>query len=968
MNADMKKTHILPLLLLFSCKTFSVAQPLPGSPEWIECFIDRQGGCLTLLNVLPTLKNGTVPGMACPGCGNSSNDRFFQGTLVWNPEKPDELFCQKCHVTVSSENFPDSGKMQFDGLDFEYYDGHAGKRYFWRPQLRYIKSLHAFYTAQTLAREAKRLRRLESGRQALAILIAYSRYYRHYICNLSHNTLYRPGYPRQCNWGRLTHFGDYVFPKKFCQTYQDLEAAKIPISPEERAEVRALLESIISEVTLPFIRQVNGMGNPMGAAYADCIWAARTFPEAKFPDYCNASGDTVPVLDSPGLIREILEGPNGFQQLMSNYFYADGLMRERTTAYQEMLVRGLRNTATAIKGYRMPDSSDPPFDLLAEPGVQRNFSAHKAIHFPDGRSIPIGDDYGDVVTDTPQATSALYAGWGIGMLCKGTNEHRSCTVLNWGSGLDGHSHNDMLSLLFWSEGQLMLSPPEYPAHRDGAIREEYWRGGAAAHNTVIVDGTEHVRSRGNPLLWIDLPGIGIVRAESRLASPGNHLIRTVFLLDTGKSCAPYLVDFFNVSGGSIHTLFFQAQGEKYQPRERLEILAPSLTPSSYATFAEMFASPMAPALQYLLAPRTALIQNKAELLWHFRSGEHNRMLRAVFLPDGEEKLICTEAPGVRNRKEADQKRTVEKIIRQREGDSPGLNSCFVSLFEATSGAVASTPLQIQRLQTTGSAGAAAIRVIHATGEDLILSNPASKPVTITVGSGIQLCFDGTALVLRIPSYGKNAELTTVGGTSCTIGKEEPLACSGPYTGILTTSPTGLNSNLNQERNATITVNMTLPATCKNKVIFISQTNGFISAWHITALRPAPGGGTELELDRPARNAILNITPPTPASRRLYNRSVANVLPGDSCLIHGEWRRVTKIIRPESGSAFSPWPDEKIYQRSPGGFELLLDQPIPSIPEKSSLNIPVSEIARGDQFRIETARTRLLPVSNLWRTR
>lgn len=476
---------VFGVLFLLPLRAAEIRPEAVGSPGWIERYCDRSGGCLTLLNVQPTKPDGTVPGMKCPKCRAA-------GELRWRPETPEELQCRKCGVAVTEESFPSSRSLAHNGLKFEYYTADDGTRWFLKPQLRYVKSLYAFYTAQTLAREARAKKDPGTGKRALAILCAYSDYYRNFIYNRVDGVIYRPGYPRQCNWGRITHFGDYLFPKKFCRTFRDLIAAGTPISEAERASVRALLESVIGEVTLPFIRQVNGLGNPMGAAYADCISAGRLFREGRFPDFCRTDADgNVPVLSGAGLVHEVIEGEHGYYNLLANYFYPDGLMRERTVAYQNMLIRGLRDTARAAKGYSdiRKDAVEKygytPFRALdlqpAEGPASLPFRAYADVCFPDGRSIPVGDDYGAIVQEKPAAASSVYPGWGIGALRLGRAPEASVAVLNWGSGLDGHSHNDMLSLLFWSNGQLMLSAPEYPAHRHGAIREEWWlrrRGGS----------------------------------------------------------------------------------------------------------------------------------------------------------------------------------------------------------------------------------------------------------------------------------------------------------------------------------------------------------------------------------------------------------------------------------------------------------------------------------------------------------
>lgn len=955
----------LGVLFLLPLRAAEIRPEAVGSPGWIERYCDRSGGCLTLLNVQPTKPDGTVPGMKCPKCRAA-------GELRWRPETPEELQCRKCGVAVTEESFPSSRSLAHNGLKFEYYTADDGTRWFLKPQLRYVKSLYAFYTAQTLAREARAKKDPGTGKRALAILCAYSDYYRNFIYNRVDGVIYRPGYPRQCNWGRITHFGDYLFPKKFCRTFRDLIAAGTPISEAERASVRALLESVIGEVTLPFIRQVNGLGNPMGAAYADCISAGRLFREGRFPDFCRTDADgSVPVLSGAGLVHEVIEGEHGYYNLLANYFYPDGLMRERTVAYQNMLIRGLRDTARAAKGYSdiRKDAVEKygytPFRALdlqpAEGPASLPFRAYADVCFPDGRSIPVGDDYGAIVQEKPAAASSVYPGWGIGALRLGRAPEASVAVLNWGSGLDGHSHNDMLSLLFWSNGQLMLSAPEYPAHRHGAIREEWWRGGAAAHNTVLIDGENHTRHRGNPLLWADTPTAGIVRAESRGAYPGSgrRLTRTVFLVSRGSGNSPYLLDVFEVQGGRSHDYFLQAQGEKYQPREMLEVRTPLLEDTGMPHLAACLGNSRNAGYRYIASPQTAPLTRNGELVWKFPAQDGTaRFLRALLLPDGRETLYCGKAPGVRNAKETDQDRTVDKILRRREG-AENLQSRFVTLFESS--AVPSGDwLAAERLPVRGNPTAVAVKVMRPDGTDLILTATAPGRFETEL-DGTPVRFDGSAAVWSQSSGKRTGELVAVGGERFEFGTAG-VSAGGVITGRLKSNPGGLGDDPAVESNAVIDVDADLPDECRGRQIFISQANGFESTWKIEALAPLPGGGTRLTLDRPARQAILRMPRFASDGRSFTASGTANLLPGDNCRIGNAWRRIVAVEQAAAGSVFHPWPSADVYRRTPNSGKLVLDRPLAPAERRTAGKVPVSEIGAGDTFRLPGVIHRTITVT------
>ncbi len=926
-----------------------------GSPEWIAQFIDRSGGCVTLLNTMPALRDGRVPNMVCPAC-------LKEGVLKWRPEAPDELTCTGCGRRITEAAFPASGKLSFDGMDFEFYQAPGNpQKFFLKPNLRYIKSLYAMTRARDLARLGKTKKDHESAARALAIMTAYADYYRQYICNVAGNQPYRPGWPRQCNWGRITHFGDYVFPKNFCSLYSDLASSDLSITPAQRAACRSLLETMISEVTLPFIRQVGGMGNPMGAAYADCIAAGRLFPEGRFIDYYTSGPDGKPrVLNGSDLVHEMIEGRHGLDNLLANYYYADGLMRERTVAYHEMLARGIRNTAQAIKGYSDPAGYDAaargytPFrqcDLLARPDLAAIFTRHQAVNFPDGRSIPVGDDYGDEVSKTPEQASCFYPGWGMGVLRLGKAGQISAAVLNFGSGLDGHSHNDMLSLLLWSNDLLMLNPTEYPAHRDGAIREEYWRGGAAAHNTALIDGVNHTRGRGNPALWAVSPAAGIVQAFADGAYPDKPgaLRRTVFLIDSRPGRPPYLVDLFQVRGGAAHDYFLQAQNAKYGPPETVAVTAPKLVPTGKATLADYLGGKPDAAYTYIAAPEAGPLAATAEINWRFPGKDGEKGLRALIVPEsGNTQLIRGRAPGVRHRNETDQTRTVDKFAVRRTGVAP-LASSFLAVFEPLAAGVQPDIAEAVRLPAAGQAVSAA-RINRGGGFDLVIVNSGGGEAQVRDGDRL-IRFDGKAAVLSFDAAAGEYRLTAAGGSTFHFG-DLAIKCAGDIRGKLVSPPGGLAAKLAEERAATVETDCAVPADRAGRMLLVKTANGQTSGWLVTAVEALPMGGSRLTFDRSARIALPVVSAISADGLEFASSSVSRILPGDRARLGGEWRKIVKVTPPADGSKFNPKPSSDRYDLPDGNSRYRLDAPVKPGTVKVGDRIPVSEIAAGDEFTLD----------------
>ncbi len=912
-----------------------------GTPEWIEHFIDCSGGALAL-----TFSGDPSRGksQSCPKCKK-------ENCIAFLPFEEDHMQCSRCGFVFSEKTLPTTGADVFEDMKLEYHQLPGGKKIYWKPILRCMKAQYLYY-------EVSRMRKKDpdTARKRLNAMRAYAKFFKKHMVRGTGKKIFRPGYPHHCNWGRLTHFGDYVFPSAYCNIYKQIEDSGIKISQKERAEYRLLLEDIISEITLPFIRQWRGMGNPMGAAFADCINTGRTFPEARIVDYYTPDKKGNPrILSGTDLVYETVQGRNGLENLVSTYWYSDGLMHEPTVAYQGMLALGVTRTLRDLEGFQPPAGYDPvkrgyqPFpkeySFLNRPELQLPRNKHREVVFQNGEVIPFGDSPTRMSNETPPKESDLYHGWGIGAL----RHENTAAAMNWGNLQDGHSHNDMLNLLYWGDGMLMLNTTEYPANERKAPIQ-YWRGGAGAHNTVMVDGKNHKRARGGFGAWGVTDHLKVMQGFSDRSHPGAVLRRTAFLVNSRPGLPPYLVDFYQVDGGKkSHDYFLQAQSRFKEPLEKLEVLSPKLTATGKGDLSKVFSNAEKKEVYpFIKNPDAGKFSGNAELLWTLPFKGAQRYLRGILVPEGkgENTLYTGDAPGIRytGRTKDPLDRTVRKVVWRREkGPSEKtMQSCFMAAFEYADEKDKLDLKEMKRLNVSGSPASGAAEVTHGSGKDILLLSDATGKMSVNTSAG-RIAFDGIAALLSLDRNGKLLKVTTTGLRSLSVnGKKIAGGCI--IRGKLSGMPTGLSEWLQYEKPATVTVAGRIPQEAVGNMLLVQHKN-CTTSYKITGVRPLADNRTELQLDRSARKLIAIVSA---ASNRkdltILSGGGDAAIPNDNFVVDGKAYKVLSADRSKirKGSA-----------KTLGYATLKLEKPL----GKSGVQrLALTEFGPDDPYTVMTSKT------------
>lgn len=868
-----------------------------GSPEWIDIFIDRSGGAIT---------DYGYNRLSCPNptCANYNKATQYDraGTKpanlkMWSPRDPDVFTCPACGKSYPGKEFPEKQQHSIGGLKFEYYQNHEGNKFFLTPRLRYYKSLHALYTASDMAVAAARSGDKDLARRALDIMLAYKEMYSFHITRPISGTPgaryrgedysniasdrqdrdlqeYAAGWPNVANWGRLGHFGDYVWPSRICAVYQNISKTGI-VSEEERQQYKQFVEFMLEYVAFAFYKQAGGMGNFSIQLRSDIFTAYQTFPDLEVRDFVYEQKFGVKrVLKGADIVHEILQGTDGLFAVLGGYYYADGLMHERSPAYQEMITSHLHNFLQTIAGYTDPPTYQPlephwlrfeNLDLESNKIMQKCLTQHLQVSLPNGKCMALGDSYHDRLDGVVQNGSSLHPGWGVGMLQIGSGLGATMAALNWGSIVDGHSHNDMLDIVFWDKDRLLVNDLGYVIDQH-EIRETWWRASAASHNTVIVDAENpapYAVEAGDPEAWAITPFFSAVQARSRHTYPKNEdYRRTLVLVGTADdSDVPrYAVDVFHVKGGRVHDYLIHAQSGIFDPPETFSTSGLTLLPVQDPPKTMMDVTPGASrqkstGYEHITALQKADTRDSWSAVWNI-GGEEETQLKLFRLIDAPETVFITQAPGHRYHAQntaPDKGRTMYKVISRSEGRAPH-ETVFTSVVEAYNGSSGRIKAA-RRLKIQGENSPVAVEVTTDSGSDIIL---------VSSGPGLmelpekEIVFNGRIAAVSFDRQGNIRTVMMNEGSYLRVGSNVIKANPETLSGLTVGHPEGVSTDVFSEKPASIEVDFEVPAEAVGRTIFMDHAAGNRTVWTIKKVEPAGHKHTRIGLDRPARHQLKQL--------------------------------------------------------------------------------------------------------------
>ncbi|MBN1900888.1 heparinase II/III family protein [Candidatus Sumerlaeota bacterium] len=148
--------------------------------------------------------------------------------------------------------------------------------------------------------------------------------------------------------------------------------------------------------------------------------------------------------------------------------------------------------------------------------------------------------------------------WGIAVLRSGEKElKRAFWVAYHPSG--SHRHNDGLTLGLFAKKLDLLPDFGYPPVGYGgwSAPKAVWYAKTAAHNTVTVDGKNHLPKNGNTAFWGAGKYFDMIKVSGAEMIDGKKYDRAIAKIDISDEDF-YLIDIFDVIGGKDHALFFNS--------------------------------------------------------------------------------------------------------------------------------------------------------------------------------------------------------------------------------------------------------------------------------------------------------------------------------------------------------------------------------------------------------------------------
>lgn len=336
--------------------------------------------------------------------------------------------------------------------------------------------------------------------------------------------------------------------------------------------------------------------------------------------------------------------------------------------------------------------------------------------------------------------------WRLAILRSGAGQRARAAWLHYQSG-GAHGHFDGLNLGLFALGLDLMPDFGYPPVQFGgwdSLRVRWYKS-TAAHNTVVVDGTDqqgswNVLLSGRTTLWVESEYFCAVRAAAPEANAGRLFERTVAFVDISERDF-YIVDIFRVAGGKDHAKFFHSHFGAITTRGL------SLKPAAdygYNTQMRNFAGDPAPepgwSVDWKIEDRGKVLPDKSDV-----------HLRYTDLTAGAQALTCEGWINPGSFQSMEEAWIPRVMVRRQTGQEP-LVSTFVSViepYEQLSNIAAVRRIPLQR----DSEVALEIKLSDGRRDLFVAADPAF-PRVITVENGGSFRLDGELGWTRLDADGR----------------------------------------------------------------------------------------------------------------------------------------------------------------------------------------------------------------------
>ncbi len=494
------------------------------------------------------------------------------GSLLWTPDRPDELRCTKGHPVDVFAMFPPTGVFEISGPQGEiqkypYHDAADGRRIYLNGE--YMDSQRVYHLADA-AKRLSLLYRATGGRQyatrAAAILYDFACALPHWPkisrgrAGVAGLQRFRPVDDYQAYsgiWYDKYHSGTAGIPTTLALAYDLVVAADVWTELDQVAtggDARDVIERDLFLYTAKDAVRYDIHHPQTSAALSNYIpYQIRGFT-------CIGRAVGIPELIHYAYWKQT--------QLVEKTLMADATFPE-SPSYARQHIYGMASGCLIAAGY-----SDPPgfvstidggrFEQLDMwqniPQLRDAIVTLETMVYPDDNYIMVHDTYSKLVSKGHPAPARtrplLYPAFGHGVLARGHSDDGDQVQAHLHySGCWGHDHHDMLNFILWAYRDELISDIGY-AHTYRQFSD--W---SLGHNLVVVDRHNQQRTpdHGNLLGWhAPDDAVQVIEAADAAVYPQcTSYRRALFLVPLGKH-DNLVVDIFDVAGGGTHE--WMAQG------------------------------------------------------------------------------------------------------------------------------------------------------------------------------------------------------------------------------------------------------------------------------------------------------------------------------------------------------------------------------------------------------------------------
>lgn len=280
-----------------------------------------------------------------------------------------------------------------------------------------------------------------------------------------------------------------------------------------------------------------------------------------------------------------------------------------------------------------------------------------------------GPDVGEATLEW-RDQSLVLDGYGLAILRSGVGDNRRAVSLFYGDFWE-HGHQDPLTIGLNAYSLDLLPELGYPQ----AWNHRGWESHIAAHDTMTVDGRQPTLNNPGALRFLaDLPGVKAAQAQQKPYREVDLYQRTVVMVDVDEDSF-YLLDAFDVMGGTAHTLSWHGPGNSSLLVEGGGTALPGPAPPLFDG-----GGPYPEWEDNLKERRLIEYGEPLEVRWLFRDAAATR-LSLYLLPQGRERLVTG-----RGRPPADPAAYwLDFAFTTRQGDSRPLSSRFLTLLASYQG-------------------------------------------------------------------------------------------------------------------------------------------------------------------------------------------------------------------------------------------------------------------------------------------